>query len=542
MATLELSALAWILTYLVHSTLLLGLAWLASRALGERRASRELLWRVAAIGALFTAGVQVGFGVEPLGGRLALTSETQEPSGTQQIALSDDAPLPEQVALRPAITAVEAPSPAAPITGDPFERVGRVNARVPDHDDTWWIERALVLRVGAGQLVGDSTLEPLSATGERFELESTPPTIQTNTHTARWRDIDPLRAALFVLAALTLLGLTPLVRGWLHLRRALANGCELRDGALVDEWRRLLARAGLARAPRLFLCPSLDAPLTTGLLRPRVCLPARAVNELGLAAQRALLAHELAHVERRDPRWALLHAFVERLLWIQPLNRVARRELEDLAELACDERALELGARPLDLARCLTDVAGWLVAKPQRILAAPGMAARPSVLSARVRRLAIARPATVREPRRGARALFGVAALAAVCAAAPGAGISLVASDVVETPTARRLPIEATLPPPTPEEHAPLPDLDALLELLEYELMSLENDVASLREMAGPRWEEDIVLLEAQVTSLRDSRTRLLALLPIVRTTSSTSPSIDFVLRPLQPREGEENF
>src|SRR5690606_35573661 len=99
---------------------------------------------------------------------------------------------------------------------------------------------------------------------------------------------------------------------------------------------------------------------------------------------------------------------------------------------------------------------------------------------------------------------------------------------------------EATLP--VLNEQPLLPDLDELLELLEHEFVALENEVAHLREMAGPRWEEDIALLEAQVTNLREGRERLLALLPTIRTTSSTSPHPESVLRPLQPREGEENL
>jgi beta-lactamase regulating signal transducer with metallopeptidase domain len=66
---------SWLLTYLVHSTILLGTAWLVSRALADRRlALQEILLRTALVGGLLTATLQVGFGVQPIGGALHLDS------------------------------------------------------------------------------------------------------------------------------------------------------------------------------------------------------------------------------------------------------------------------------------------------------------------------------------------------------------------------------------------------------------------------------------------------------------------------------------
>jgi len=63
---------SWLLTYLIHSSVLLAGAWLASRALGERRlALQEAVLRVALVGGLLTASLQIGLGVEPLAGAFA---------------------------------------------------------------------------------------------------------------------------------------------------------------------------------------------------------------------------------------------------------------------------------------------------------------------------------------------------------------------------------------------------------------------------------------------------------------------------------------
>jgi beta-lactamase regulating signal transducer with metallopeptidase domain len=69
---------SWLLTYLVHSTVLLGAAWLVSRHLGDRRlALQETLLRTALIGGLLTTTLQIGFGVEPVGGALAIADFSQ---------------------------------------------------------------------------------------------------------------------------------------------------------------------------------------------------------------------------------------------------------------------------------------------------------------------------------------------------------------------------------------------------------------------------------------------------------------------------------
>ncbi len=57
------------------------------------------------------------------------------------------------------------------------------------------------------------------------------------------------------------------------------------------------------------------------------------------AELRAVLAHEFAHVHRRDVLWSGLLPAVAAALWIQPLNRVALVRVSEAAEHACDDCA-----------------------------------------------------------------------------------------------------------------------------------------------------------------------------------------------------------
>ena len=90
-----------------------------------------------------------------------------------------------------------------------------------------------------------------------------------------------------------------------------------------------------------------------------IVLPDRFLEELDPEQQRAALAHEMAHVARRDPEWRIAVEILERALFFQPLNRLARARLCDAAEFLCDEWAVQQTQSPLAMARCLSVVASW---------------------------------------------------------------------------------------------------------------------------------------------------------------------------------------
>jgi hypothetical protein len=92
-----------------------------------------------------------------------------------------------------------------------------------------------------------------------------------------------------------------------------------------------------------------------------ICVPVRALRELPDDELRALLAHEAAHVVRRDAVWLMIAAAVRALGWWQPLNLVAAARLRLAMELSCDERAAAEPRGRAALARCLIKVAEWNV-------------------------------------------------------------------------------------------------------------------------------------------------------------------------------------
>jgi beta-lactamase regulating signal transducer with metallopeptidase domain len=82
--------------------------------------------------------------------------------------------------------------------------------------------------------------------------------------------------------------------------------------------------------------PAVSVPLVVGWLRPVIVLPVdwRRWTDMDL---RAVLAHELAHLARRDPLVAALAHANACLFWFHPLAWWLKRHLAMLAERACDD-------------------------------------------------------------------------------------------------------------------------------------------------------------------------------------------------------------
>ncbi|RZK51720.1 MAG: M56 family metallopeptidase, partial [Hymenobacter sp.] len=169
--------------------------------------------------------------------------------------------------------------------------------------------------------------------------------------------------------------------------------------ALGAEWQQRLAalarRAGVRQPVALLESARVAGPLVLGHLRPAILLPIGAVAGLSPALLEALLAHELAHIVRRDYLLNLGLAVAEVLFFYHPAVWFMANCLRAERENCCDDQAAALcGGDRLRVARALAALAELEVTPataPRLALAAAGTGGRGSLL-ARVRRLALGRP------------------------------------------------------------------------------------------------------------------------------------------------------
>ncbi len=362
---LELLAGSWLLTYTLHSTLLLGLAWVLTRWRPETAPRREWLWKAALVGGLITASAQAVLDLEPMGGVVSLARST--PASDAAVTAPDGGaeswrglvPALEASRRLAAVAAEPARSvpPSAPVSGlEATTPEPPAPARAP-------LSGMALALIGWG-VIGGALL--LAYAGQRF-------------HTFR--------------------GMGPRV--------------PVTDPALLAMLDGLRADAGVRRPIRLTRAPGLASPVALGWRE--IALPDAALTELDPAQQRGLLAHELAHLVRLDPLWLALGCVMERAFFFQPLNRLARIRLQEAAEYLCDDWAVHRTGSGMSLATCLLKVAEWVTAAPQPLPLA-GMAERRSQLVTRIHRLLEGRTMSA-SPRSiwlagGALLLLGVTALA----------------------------------------------------------------------------------------------------------------------------------
>ena len=131
---------------------------------------------------------------------------------------------------------------------------------------------------------------------------------------------------------------------------------------LAEEWQQRLAtladRAGLKQRVQLLESALVKVPVVVGHLRPVVLLPLGAVTGLGTAYLEAILAHELAHVQRRDYLLNLLQSVAETVLFYHPGVWFMTACLSTERENCCDDAATALiGGNPLTVARALAALA-----------------------------------------------------------------------------------------------------------------------------------------------------------------------------------------
>jgi beta-lactamase regulating signal transducer with metallopeptidase domain len=107
--------------------------------------------------------------------------------------------------------------------------------------------------------------------------------------------------------------------------------------------------------------PHLHEPAVIGVVRPTVLLPEGVASVLESSELKAVLAHEAAHIERRDNFTATLHMLVETLFWFHPLVWWIGARLLEERERACDEAVMRRGASPLEYARAILKICRFYV-------------------------------------------------------------------------------------------------------------------------------------------------------------------------------------
>ena len=166
--------------------------------------------------------------------------------------------------------------------------------------------------------------------------------------------------------------------------RRLARRSQLLGTAEASTLRRLFPLR--ASIPDLRLSSLVRVPIVVGVLKPSIILPAdwSAWKDEKLTA---VLAHELSHVQRRDPLIRFLSSVNRCLYWFHPLAWWLDRYVNQLAEEMSDDSALVAVADRQQYAEVLLGFAATASKSAGRVRWAGLAMATTSHLGARIERI-----------------------------------------------------------------------------------------------------------------------------------------------------------
>ena len=135
-----------------------------------------------------------------------------------------------------------------------------------------------------------------------------------------WASANPLQILIFAASVVWLAGLAALLLysavSWLRLQHRVAESVPLRDN--------------------IRLCHQVDSPFVLGMIKPRIYLP----FGMDEGSMELVIAHEQAHIRRRDNLTKPLAFLLLAVYWFNPLMWLAYVLLCRDMEFACDERVL----------------------------------------------------------------------------------------------------------------------------------------------------------------------------------------------------------
>ena len=256
-----------------------------------------------------------------------------------------------------------------------------------------------------------------------------------------WDDPTPL-VILAYLGGLAMVGSRLLAGLWL-----LARWTRGAEEVTCPEWLAAFDRVRWvvpdAESVRLMVSGDVQSPMSWGWRRPVILIDPDTLDQPEDAE--AILAHEAAHIARRDWPVLMLTRIAATLFWFNPLVWALEREVVQQAEEAADCAAAER----VEPARYAETLLNW--AQANAMVPANSIAPSTRALGRRIKAILDRR---MRERPSGS-AWTAFAMIACIAIATPVAAMQLVAADPPPAPAAPSAPAAAAAPPAPAAPMAP---------------------------------------------------------------------------------------
>ncbi len=101
-------------------------------------------------------------------------------------------------------------------------------------------------------------------------------------------------------------------------------------------WLRRKVKVSLCYRDNIYFCDSIATPFVFGIIKTRIYIPSGMQPE----QMKNVIAHETAHLERKDHWWKSIAFFLLSVYWFHPLLWIAYLLFSRDVERACDERVI----------------------------------------------------------------------------------------------------------------------------------------------------------------------------------------------------------
>jgi beta-lactamase regulating signal transducer with metallopeptidase domain len=309
--TISIIFMTLVINYAIHSTVLLSGAYLVTRyGFSKNPRITELIWRCALFGALLTAPIQAYTHSAHYGSIATNTHMTQTPIASTNRRFSNDV---SKTVSKPHIT--------------------NSNLGLTPNN------------LGSDSPPSSVPYEALAARSEAMEEVYLRPNVTYISAIAL--SITPYVMLAWLIYALYL---TYKLRLKIAITNSLAAHYEQCDPGYFSDF--IVRSYNLA--PSTFNI-KINSDWKSPIVMPdsSICMPKWAFLKLNQKQLEAMLAHEIAHVLRRDPVWGIAIEFMKHLFFFQPLNRIASTALATQAEYICDQSSSDISGHRKELAEAL---------------------------------------------------------------------------------------------------------------------------------------------------------------------------------------------
>lgn len=163
--------------------------------------------------------------------------------------------------------------------------------------------------------------EPSIATGIPYLNNAVNPMIQESFSPVPWTSVNPLQIWMMIAANVWILGMIVLILyafiSYFRLRKKVSTAIRMEKNIWESEY--------------------VDSPFILGIIRPQIYLPIQMEEE----QRKYVVAHEQAHLTRKDHWWKPLGYLILTIYWFQPLCWIAYWLFCKDVEIACDEKVIK---------------------------------------------------------------------------------------------------------------------------------------------------------------------------------------------------------